>query len=82
MVFTDPAASSPEHLIDDKPIICRECRKTGAIVIQSVPDDRQALQDDLLAAQQAIDAIGRNNLRVARWLEDRELLHDPSSRQY
>ena len=64
----------PNIFIDDKPIICRELRKTGAIVIQSQPSDPQGLQDDLLAAQQAIDARGRNNLPVARYLQDSELL--------
>ena len=48
------------------------------MVIQSVPTDPQGLVDDLLAAQQAIDARGRNNLPVARYLEDWELLFEPT----
>ena len=71
----------PNIFIDDKPIICRELRKTGAIVIQSVPTDPQGLQDDLLAAQQAIDARGRNNLPVARYLQDSELLFESTGRR-
>ena len=71
----------PNIYIDDKPIICRELRKTGAIVIQSNPNDPQGLQDDLLAAQQAIDARGRNNLPIARYLQDSELLFEFQGRR-
>ena len=71
----------PNIYIDDKPIICRELRKTGAIVIQSNPNDPQGLQDDLLAAQQAIDARGRNNLPIARNLQDSELLFEFQGRR-
>ena len=59
-----------------EPIMCRELRKPEAIVIQSSPADPQGLQDDLLAAQQAMDARGRNNLPVARYLQDSELLFE------
>ena len=71
----------PNIYIDDKPIICRELRKTGAIVIQSNPNDPQGLQDDLLAAQQAIDARGRNHLPIARYLQDSELLFEFQGRR-
>ena len=79
-VFQTLLLHPPNIFIDDKPIICRELRKTGAIVIQSNPSDPQGLQDDLLAAQQAIDARGRNNLPVARYLQDSELLFEPQGR--
>ena len=71
----------PNIYIDDKPIICRELRKTGAIVIQSNPNDPQELQDDLLAAHQAIDARGRNNLPIARYLQDSEFLFEFQGRR-
>ena len=75
--FSQTLRPRPSNIfIDDKPIICRELRKTGAIVIQSNPNDPTGLQDDLLAAQQAIDARGRNNLPVARYLQNSELLFE------
>ena len=50
-------------------------------MIQSNASDPTGLQDDLLAAQQAIDARGRNNLPVARYLQDCELLFESQGRR-
>ena len=70
----DPPASV---VIDDNKWICKECRKTGALVVQaSKGGDVDQLLFELDEASRLIKEVGRDNLPRARQLEARELLYE------
>ena len=64
-------------VIDDNKWICKECRKTGALVVQaSKGGDVDQLLYELDEASRLIKEVGRDNLPRARKLEARELLYE------
>ena len=70
----DPPASV---VIDDNKQICRECRKTSALVVQaSKGGGVDQLLYELDEASRLIKEVGRDNLPRARRLEARELLYE------
>ena len=70
----DPPASL---IIDDNRAICKECRKTGALVVQvEKGGDIDQILYELDQASRLIKRTGRDNLPRARRLEPQELLFE------
>ncbi|CAE7889214.1 unnamed protein product, partial [Symbiodinium necroappetens] len=64
-------------IIDDNKAICKECRKTGALVVQAERGgDIEQILYELDQASRLIKRTGRDNLPRARRLEPRELLFE------
>ena len=69
---------STNYFVDDNPLICRECRRTGCVVVRADPSaGEQGLLDDLDNIQQNLEARDRDNLPTARQLAHAEFLFDP-----
>ncbi|CAE7947096.1 unnamed protein product [Symbiodinium sp. KB8] len=70
----DPPASL---IIDDNRAICKECRKTGALVVQAEKGgDIDQILYELDQASRLIKRTGRDSLPRARRLEPQELLFE------
>ena len=55
--------------VDDNSLICRECRRTGCVVVRADPTaGEQGLIDDLENIQQNVESRDRRRLPVARQL--------------
>ena len=64
-------------IIDDNKSICKECRKTGALVVQAEKGgDIEQILYELDQASRLIKRTGRDNLPRARRLEPQELLFE------